>query len=321
MTSTKIVTIAKKQVGTKATDVKKCKYNNWFYGSTVSGSEYDWCETFVQWVFKECGASSLLYNKTANCGVQARAFLDKGRLIHNGTKVISNSKLKIGDVVFFHWNFDRSTYVPDCYSCDHVGIVVGINGDGTIQTIEGNTGSSYNGEVMYRTRSMSVVSCAGRPDYKGTTPTPSSKTSKPKVLYRVKVDGKWLKEVDGINSYAGAIGKDITDIAIKVTSGKIKYRVHIKGGDWLPYVTGYDIKDIKNGYAGNGKIIDAFEGYYYTPADVYTAYGYFKLAYRVSPKNKGYYSWQYDNETSGNQDGYAGSYGKSIDRIQIALVN
>ena len=30
-----------------------------------------------------------------------------------------------------------------------------------------------------------------------------------------------------------------------------KYRVHIKNKGWLPFVTGYNIKDYINGYAGN----------------------------------------------------------------------
>lgn len=75
------------------------------------------------------------------------------------------------------------------------------------------------------------------------------------VKYRVKVNNKWLPEVNGRNDYAGIIGKPITDIAIK----NCVYRVHIKGGTWLNWVSGYNINDYKNGYAGNGKIIDAVQ--------------------------------------------------------------
>ena len=78
-TAEKIIEIAKKEIGTQATDIKRCKYNNWYYGGVVSGSGYDWCEVFVQWVFNQAGASSLLYTKTANCGYGAKAFQDKGR--------------------------------------------------------------------------------------------------------------------------------------------------------------------------------------------------------------------------------------------------
>ena len=73
--------------------------------------------------------------------------------------------------------------------------------------------------------------------------------------YRVKTNNKWLPEVNGRNDFAGILGKAITGIAIKGCS----YRVHIKGAGWLPYVNGYNINDSNNGYAGNGKIIDAIQ--------------------------------------------------------------
>ena len=65
----------------------------------------------------------------------------------------------------------------------------------------------------------------------------------------------WLKEVKGREDYAGIFNKSITAIAIK----NAKYRVHIKNGDWLDVVDGYNIRDPKNGYAGNGKEIDALQ--------------------------------------------------------------
>ena len=77
------------------------------------------------------------------------------------------------------------------------------------------------------------------------------------LIYRVRVNGKWLPPVVGRSDYAGIIGKPITDIAIK---GNVKYRVHLKNSNrWLGYVSGYDINDYKNGYAGNGNLVDAIE--------------------------------------------------------------
>ena len=75
--------------------------------------------------------------------------------------------------------------------------------------------------------------------------------------YRVKVNNKWLPEVNGRNDYAGIIGKSITDVAIL---GNVKYRVHVKNKNkWLPYVygTNYNINDRIKGYAGDGSVIDA----------------------------------------------------------------
>lgn len=73
--------------------------------------------------------------------------------------------------------------------------------------------------------------------------------------YKVKIGNKWLPEVKGRNDYAGILGSPIVAVAIKGCS----YRVHIKGGKWLPYVTGYNVNDFNNGFAGNGKIIDAIQ--------------------------------------------------------------
>lgn len=73
--------------------------------------------------------------------------------------------------------------------------------------------------------------------------------------YRVKTNGRWLPAVTGRSDYAGILGSQVTDVAIKGAT----YRVHIKGGKWLPWVTGYNINDYSNGYAGNGKIIDAIQ--------------------------------------------------------------
>lgn len=321
ITANQIINKAKSQIGTEATPIKKCKYNTWFYGGEVSGSAYDWCEVFVQWVFNECKASNLLYEKTANCGTQGVAFNNHKRLIipKDITKGLSTKDVKAGDVVLFHWSTEKSTWIPGTYVSDHVGIIEKVNTDGTITTIEGNTGT-VNGSVMRRVRSMDVVSCVGRPAYSGSSPDPEpTPTIKPKMLYRVRVNGKWLKEVNDLTSYAGIAGRAITDIAIKATNGRVKYRVHIKGGSWLPYVTGYNISDGENGYAGDKKAIDAIEIYYYTPTDVIKELGYYRAKYRVSPINKGYYDWQYDNETTDGQDGYAGSFGKTLDRIQITL--
>lgn len=139
------------------------------------------------------------------------------------------------------------------------------------------------------------------------------KDNKVNVYYRVKtVNYGWLPEVKNLNDYAGYNNDRITGIAIKVDKGAIKYRVHIKGGDWLPYVNGYNINDYINGFAGNGQVIDAIEVYYYTPNSIRP----FKRAkYKVND-----YAWQYDNETSNGQDGYAGAMGVSAKKFQIEIV-
>lgn len=148
----------------------------------------------------------------------------------------------------------------------------------------------------------------------------SSSVSKNAVnfTYAVKIEGgRILPAVINLNDYAGIRGKRITDIAIKCDKGSLWYQVHVLGGGWLPKVTGYDWNDHNNGYAGNGKPIDAVRVYYNTPQDIARSSGYQKAQYHVSPVNGNYYSWQYDNETDNGQDGYAGCFGKAIDRFQL----
>ena len=108
---------------------------------------------------------------------------------------------------------------------------------------------------VYTTRWLPNVT-AGSNDYAGIFGKKMSRVYIDKLKYRVKANGIWLPEVIGRNDYAGySNGYGITDIAI---SGA-KYRVHVKEGKWLPWVNGYNIKDYKNGYAGNGKYIDAIQ--------------------------------------------------------------
>ena len=142
------------------------------------------------------------------------------------------------------------------------------------------------------------------------TPQPSSQTVN--ATYRVKTKKHgWLPEVKNLTDYAGYENSPITDVAIKVDKGSIKYRVHVRGGNWLPWVTGYNINDIKNGYAGNGCEIDAIQVYYYTPNDIRP---FKKAKYKVNN-----YSFQNDTETTNGQDGYAGVYGVNVTKFQIVI--
>lgn len=157
-------------------------------------------------------------------------------------------------------------------------------------------------------------------------PQPAPQTSKPSYTgeklaftYSVKAGGKILPEVANLNDWAGkGDGIAITDIAIRVNVGSIKYRVHVLGGEWLPWVTGCNWNDRNNGYAGIGKPIDGIQIYYNTPSDYAAKYGWQKAQYRVSTlEGREYYDWQYDDETHNGQDGYAGKFGVAIDKFQL----
>lgn len=135
------------------------------------------------------------------------------------------------------------------------------------------------------------------------------------VYYRVKTQKHgWLDEVKNLEDYAGYQNSPITDIAIKVDKGRIWYQVHVKGGNWLSRVDGYDLNDYIHGYAGNGKPIDAIRAYYYTPNDIINISGYKRAKYRINN-----YSWQYDTEKEKNGDDFAGVYGVNATKFQIII--
>ena len=67
------------------------------------------------------------------------------------------------------------------------------------------------------------------------------------------------KDKNGDN-YAGILDRAIDGVMIKSTKGKARYRVHLINGNWLPWVTGYNINDSIKGYAGNlGHAIDGIQ--------------------------------------------------------------
>lgn len=154
-----------------------------------------------------------------------------------------------------------------------------------------------------------------------TSNTVSNTPSSPKTLtvnatYKVYAGGRWYSEVKNLEDYAGDAKNAIRAIAIKVDNGSVKYRVHVKGGNWYPYVTGYNSADGNNGYAGDCKNdIDMVEVYYTTPSGYVSK----KAKYRVAPVGMNYYSWQYDNEKTNGQDGYAGNKGVSLGKFQLVI--
>lgn len=132
------------------------------------------------------------------------------------------------------------------------------------------------------------------------------------VEYCVKTrESGWLPVVRNLDDYAGIIGQSIIGLAIRVDKGSVKYRVHTINGDWLPCVTGFDLNDYNNGYAGNDNEIDLIEVYYFTPDDIRP---YKRAKYSVND-----YDWQYDDERINGQDGYAGIPGTPAMKFKMII--
>lgn len=103
----------------------------------------------------------------------------------------------------------------------------------------------------------------------------------------------------------GIVGQPITGIAI---DGDVDYRVHVYGGNWLGWISKCDLNDYYKGYAGNGMPIDAVQ--------IQSKNGKV-IEYRVSPLKKKYYAWQENATVKRGMDGYAGAFGKKIDRLEV----
>ena len=149
-------------------------------------------------------------------------------------------------------------------------------------------------------------------NYNPYIPEPPIENKEVNVFYRVKTKNHgWLPEVKNLNDYAGWQNSPIIGLAIRVDKGDIWYQVHIKNDKWLGKVTGYNINDYINGWAGNNKEIDCIRVYYNTPNNIRP---FKKAKYKVNN-----YSWQYDNETKNGQDGYAGKLGVAATKFQIVI--
>ena len=147
-TAKEILAVARRELGYTESPAgsNRTKYGKWF---GLDGQP--WCMMFVQWCFRQAGGQDLLPALTASCGALMRAAQAKGCWITGGYQP--------GDVVIYDF--------PGGAKTDHCGIVVTAMTTG-VRAIEGNTGNGNDangGEVMERTRPLSQVVGAFRPDY------------------------------------------------------------------------------------------------------------------------------------------------------------
>lgn len=147
---------------------------------------------------------------------------------------------------------------------------------------------------------------------KETTGSTNNSSTVPSIVYRAYTS-KWLGEIKNCNDtnslgYAGIEQVAIKGLSCKSTIGKLSYRVHTKGGKWLPWVNSYNVNNWNSGVAGNKTEIDGIQ------LKLDGASGY-NVSYRVSVLgSKSYLPW-----VVGTTD-YAGRFGTSIDKIQIKAV-
>ncbi|WP_223068946.1 hypothetical protein [Paenibacillus caui] len=120
------------------------------------------------------------------------------------------------------------------------------------------------------------------------------------------VNKAWLPNVSNAQDYAGIFGHDVDGVYANLSSGNIRYKVHVKGGSWST-----EVKNRSN-YAGTkGKPIDGLMMKTDTGKTIH---------YRVHLRRTGKwlpYVTGYNQNDSNN--GFAGDFGQEIDAIQIYL--
>lgn len=160
--------------------------------------------------------------------------------------------------------------------------------------------------LVTKSKGHTVTVCSGAvATTSTTTTTTNTSTTKANVYYQViTASGTNYAEVKNTEDYAGVHNQAVGKVAVRVDKGTIHYQVHVKGGSWLPYVTGYNWWDNNNGYAGNSKIIDGFRAYGENLGGT--------LKYQVSVNGSGAFLPAVSEATD-----YAGIYGKPIDCIKI----
>lgn len=178
-----LLDIARAELGTKESPMNSnnVKYNTAFYGQEVHdglwGTKFPWCVVFAWWCCGKAGVS--LPIKTASCTALRDAAQAAGMWITSGYQP--------GDIVIYDWGGDKKP--------DHCGIVETAGG-ASVVAIEGNTAvgnDSNGGEVMRRTRTMSQIIGAVRPQFEEVTTTESAE---------IQAAQEWAQDAGIMTGYA-----------------------------------------------------------------------------------------------------------------------
>ena len=176
------------------------------------------------------------------------------------------------------WSIDRVKrhydYAPDKKYCPHRTMDKGW--DRFLNMIQkklngsSNKANSINNDIIYQiwddVKNKWLPNVVNDSDYAGLfghdVCSVYANASVGNVYYKVHYKGgKWLPEVKNREDYAGLYNKPIDGFMIKSDTKQLTYRVHLRRTNkWLPWVTGYNQNDSKNGYAGIlGQEIDAIQ--------------------------------------------------------------
>ena len=167
MSLSKVIEIARGELGVCEEPVNRVKYNTAYYGREVSGKNFPWCVTLPWWVFREAGEQRAFFGggKTASCRTLLRWYQEQGL-------TADKQDIQVGDILILNFSGKK---VGGELDTEHCGLVVEKGPiPGTWYTVEGNTTPGEEGTpqeqadggcVALKLRSERNVVGACRPQY------------------------------------------------------------------------------------------------------------------------------------------------------------
>lgn len=154
----RLLDVVRSQLGYTEAGSGWTKFGAWWakrHGKPESWAREPWCDMFLAWAANEARLLAVVGDHAWTVW-HASWFKARGQWGRTPRK---------GEIVFFDWAGSKA--IP---AIDHVGIVEAVRKNGTVVTIEGNTGN----RVLRRERSMSVIAGFGYPAYRGKSATPAA---------------------------------------------------------------------------------------------------------------------------------------------------
>ena len=255
-----------------------------FYDMEIANTTYLGKQTLTKFAIKFC---DYFKNKGYKTGVYANKNWFTNYLDYNTLK-------NRGYIIWLaHYGVDKPGLPCDIWQYSDKGRVNGINTNTT------------DLDIMY----TNIINSP--------SPKPDTKETKVNVWYAMKTkeDG-WLPEVKNLEDYAGYKDHECIGLKMRVDIGTIRYRAMTVSGKQLGWVTGCDIHDYKNGWAGTNSedVLSTIEAEYLTPKDIVNKTGYKYLKYKVNN-----YSYQIDLSKKNGMDGYAGKKGVACTKFQAYI--
>ena len=127
-TAARLVEVALAEVG----NIEGPKDNETKYGKFAKANFQPWCGSFCMWV---ANAAGVKIPNTVYTPAGAQAFIKAG-----AWQMAEVATPEVGDIAYFEFPSDGVDRIS------HVGIVVAVNADGTVDVVEGNTSSDKKGD-------------------------------------------------------------------------------------------------------------------------------------------------------------------------------